>query len=117
MCPSRHSERSRTSRICKPSRRSASCSTVQRRMLATSRRSARQLVIPPARKPPSLRMPTALALLPAQGNLARCEREQLDARGEERALVEVDDGAEGGRLRPEPRERALEEAVLPEVAE
>ena len=65
MWPARHSASSRTSTICTSSAAAASSSTLQRPMLATSRPSARQLVMPPARKPPSRRTPMAVASRPA----------------------------------------------------
>ena len=45
-------------------------------------------------------------------DLARRERQQLDAVGEQRAAVELDDRLEVRRLRPEPGERPLDELVL-----
>jgi hypothetical protein len=50
-------------------------------------------------------------------DLARGERQQLDARGHERPAVQVDDRLEVGRLRAQARERALDELALPETVE
>src|SRR5215213_4989466 len=150
MCARRHSSSSRTSTICTdpfPRERSHSSWTSTRSTCATSRPSARHAVMPPWRKPPRLRMPTAVAagehdLLVEVGHpgelraeagaergdrdcaryvrlvelevgahvddecagsallldLARREREDLDARGNERPAVDVDDRLEVRRL-------------------
>ena len=57
------------------------------------------------------------ALGPLLLELARRQRHHLDARGQQRAAVEVDDGLEVGRLRRQLRGRALDEALLVRLGE
>ena len=165
--------RSRTSRICTSSRASAAPRAASARRARSARFSWRQLVIPPCRKPPSLRSPTdsasraarrpssssrptntisrsgspsqaslepkpavsiGLQTAPAMWassncwsvrtstssapaarfvlDLARRQRQHLDAVGQQLAAVERDDRLEVRRLRAEAGERVLDERVL-----
>ena len=61
MWPSSHSRSSRTSRICTSSARPGRSCSARRSIASVALRSWRQLVMPPCKKPPSLRRPTATA--------------------------------------------------------